>query len=198
MNRETWLAHLVSKLHQHVFAPKGYTLPTGLKCSVGFPIREKGGQVVAQCHPPKSSTGGFHEIFISPRVDSTEEVAHTIAHEICHAIVGTEHGHAGPFRQIIRRIGLTGKPTATEAGPEFTRNMAEALKELGPYPHMKMTPGIGNIKKAPTRLLKAFCTECGYTIRITRLWADAGLPMCPNIDCTLSNNERLELEAKEG
>jgi hypothetical protein len=32
-------------------------------------------------------------------------------------------------------------------------------------------------------MLKAECPECGYTIRLTKRWADLGLPFCP-IDST--------------
>ncbi|MDQ6920240.1 MAG: hypothetical protein M3256_12390 [Actinomycetota bacterium] len=28
-------------------------------------------------------------------------------------------------------------------------------------------------------MLKAECPECGYTIRLTKKWADVGLPSCP-------------------
>jgi hypothetical protein len=28
-------------------------------------------------------------------------------------------------------------------------------------------------------MLKAECSECGYTIRLTKKWADLGLPNCP-------------------
>jgi hypothetical protein len=34
-------------------------------------------------------------------------------------------------------------------------------------------------KKQSTRMLKAECLECGYTIRLTKKWADVGLPSCP-------------------
>jgi hypothetical protein len=34
-------------------------------------------------------------------------------------------------------------------------------------------------KKQGTRMLKAECPECGYTIRLTKKWADVGLPTCP-------------------
>ena len=34
-------------------------------------------------------------------------------------------------------------------------------------------------KKQSARMLKAECPECGYTIRLTKKWADVGLPSCP-------------------
>lgn len=37
-------------------------------------------------------------------------------------------------------------------------------------------------KTQSTRLLKAACSSCGYTVRVTKRWADKGLPPCPT--CT--------------
>jgi ssDNA-binding Zn-finger/Zn-ribbon topoisomerase 1 len=37
----------------------------------------------------------------------------------------------------------------------------------------------GKTSKAGTRLLKAECPECGYTVRVTQKWIDVGMPTCP-------------------
>jgi hypothetical protein len=37
-----------------------------------------------------------------------------------------------------------------------------------------------------TRMLKAECAECGYTIRLTKKWADVGLPSCPTDGAALT------------
>ena len=37
-------------------------------------------------------------------------------------------------------------------------------------------------------MLKAECPKCGYTIRLTKKWADLGLPSCPIEDATLVLN----------
>lgn len=34
-------------------------------------------------------------------------------------------------------------------------------------------------KKQSTRLVKAACGECGYTVRVTRRWLEVGAPHCP-------------------
>lgn len=34
-----------------------------------------------------------------------------------------------------------------------------------------------------TRLRKASCCCCGYTIRLSRQWIAVGLPACPNREC---------------
>jgi hypothetical protein len=89
--------------------------------------------------------------------------------------------------------------TATIASPELLDFINwTALPQLGQYPHGAIT-GRGEIlvpptepgdkpiilrpddrpKKQSTRMLKAECPECGYTIRLTKKWADVGLPRCP-------------------
>lgn len=34
-----------------------------------------------------------------------------------------------------------------------------------------------------TRLIKAGCPSCGYTIRLSAMWIATGLPRCPNSEC---------------
>lgn len=60
-------------------------------------------------------------------------------------------------------------------------------------------------KTQTTRMLKAWCPNdvtvsqddersgCGYTVRMTRKWADVGLPTCPNPECE-RKGMALELE----
>lgn len=42
----------------------------------------------------------------------------------------------------------------------------------------KSKPEPGPKPKQPTRLLKAECPVCGYTIRVTQKWVAQGLPVC--------------------
>lgn len=39
------------------------------------------------------------------------------------------------------------------------------------------------LKRQGSRLLRAGCPSCGYTIRISAMWAACALPKCPNPDC---------------
>ncbi len=89
--------------------------------------------------------------------------------------------------------------TATIASPELLDFINwTLLPKLGQYPHGAIA-GRGEIlvpptepgdkpiilrpddrpKKQSTRLLKAECPDCGYTIRLSKRWADLGLPTCP-------------------
>ena len=133
-------------------------------------------------------------------------VADILAHELVHAAVGLEHRHGGEFKRVALALGLAGPMTATNAGPEFVKLVKPMLAKLGKYPHAELAPN-GNGKPLPpimvpdprnpdgpkipmprtsgprkqgTRLLKAACDDCGYTVRVTRTWLQkSGAPLCP-------------------
>jgi hypothetical protein len=52
----------------------------------------------------------------------------------------------------------------------------DLVASLGDYPHDGLTVP-AKPKTQSTRMLKAMCS-CGYTIRLTKTWADKGLPTC--------------------
>lgn len=104
--------------------------------------------------------------------------------------------------------GKTGKGfTSTVVHEDFTTIYQDIVDKLGPYPHTKVNLAGPAVKKQTTRMLKATCTgrdvedsESGYTereecplsgfnentgkmeqyvIRISKRWAEVGLPNCP-------------------
>jgi hypothetical protein len=77
-------------------------------------------------------------------------------------------------------------------GPLLRARLADLAAGLGPLPHARLDieRGIDNRgphygpadrpKKQGTRLLKAECGSCGYTVRVTLKWVtEAGPPHCP-------------------
>lgn len=48
-----------------------------------------------------------------------------------------------------------------------------------PAPGGEGEPNSSAPPKQTTRLLKAACGECGYTVRVTQKWLDVGAPHCP-------------------
>ena len=154
-----------------------------VKVSCGWP--HKGGmakkRVRGECWDSSASAGNYAEIFISPVESDADEVAHILAHELVHALLGTAVGHRKPFPQIVKAMGLQGKPTATYADVnapfwDWARPIVEAA---GEYPHAKIE-GTSGKKKSKTYLIKSACPECDYTVRITRKHIDAaGHPACP-------------------
>jgi hypothetical protein len=70
--------------------------------------------------------------------------------------------------------------TATSAGEELQQRIkAELLANLPQYPHAMLDMQLRPVKKQSTRMLKAKCPECGYTIRTSQKWLEVGLPTCP-------------------
>jgi hypothetical protein len=68
---------------------------------------------------------------------------------------------------------------ATTAGPLFSERVAPILADVGPLPHARLDESSGPPKQS-TRLLKCYCPECGYTVRVAAKWLDAaGPPICP-------------------
>ena len=53
------------------------------------------------------------------------------------------------------------------------------LRSMPAYPHdaMRDTRTAGG--STGSRLVKASCPGCGYTVRVTRKWIAVGLPLCP-------------------
>jgi hypothetical protein len=67
---------------------------------------------------------------------------------------------------------------STRPGKELTVRLNALVQKLGDYPHACLNAQ--QIRKQGTRLLKAECLSCGYTVRITKKWIEeVGLPVCP-------------------
>ena len=165
MNREAWLEKGVEQLNTLVFSPCGKSADD-VRVSVGFPMGAKGpmNDAVGQCWDNSVSSGGFNEIFVSPVIEDSVKALEILGHEMVHAIVGTAAGHKGPFKRLAVEIGLTGKMTATVAGPELTKTLESIVENIGEYVHKKMTPG-EKAKKKGSRLVKIECTDCDNIAR---------------------------------
>lgn len=185
--REEWLEAAVDHFRptfQQACKTSGRTIPENLKVSIGFP--DKGGmakrRVLGQCWTESDSEKPV-QIFINPtiaNVNGADGILSVLVHELVHA-VGI-HGHGKDFKRVALAVGLEGKMKSTTASDALVEEFTFLVDEkLGPFPHtalsgMKLfTPS----KKDGTRMLKAVCPECGYTIRLTKKWAQVGMPLCP-------------------
>ena len=171
MNREQWLNAAADKINTVVFAPHDVKA-VDFRVSVGVPSGSRGAKnsAIGQCWNPSTSAGNITEMFISPVLasagsegDDNNGVLETLGHEMVHAIVGTECGHKGPFTRLAGKIGLVGKMTATQAGPELAAQLSVISEELGTYPHEELNPPV-NVKKG-SRLIKVSCPECDNVAR---------------------------------
>lgn len=196
--REAWLERAVEVIRPWLlFADTP-------RVSVGFPRggRGKGNTAIGQCWATAAAADGRTQIFISPVLETAEEVLAVLLHELIHHKVGVAAGHKAPFKREMKHVGLEGKATATVPGAQCSAVLARFAADLGPFPHAPLSPNDGR-KKQTTRLLKAGCDGCGCVIRVTRQWAGAAgelLPFCGfcGIEGNADTMERMKLLGAEG
>ena len=179
-NRETWLHAFADAARPH-FAAAGHPLPAVLRIGVGWTSggARAAGKVIGECYHPAAASDGVRSIIVSTgrALPDAEAVAAVLTHELAHAALDAGVGHKGPFVALVRALGLEGKATATVAGEAWRAWAGPVLADLGDYPHSTLIAGESGKKKQGTRMLKAECA-CGYTVRLSRKWAEAGLPLC--------------------
>lgn len=176
-NREEWLSKAIAELRP-VFDSVGHPLPEKIGASCGFPssnARARKNRAVGEWWSPKQSPSGHHHIFIAPQVSESFDVFGVLVHELAHSATEGD-GHMGRFPKLVKSLWLEGKPSSTVIGSNFRTNFADLVASLGEYPHDGLTVP-ARPKTQSTRMLKAVCS-CGYTIRLTKTWADKGLPSC--------------------
>jgi hypothetical protein len=175
--REEWLSKAVAELRP-VFDSVGHPLPEKIETSCGFPssnARSRKNRAVGEWWSPKQSPTGKHQIFIAPQISESFDVFGVLVHELAHSATEGD-GHMGRFPSLVKSLWLEGKPSSTVIGSNFRTNFADLVASLGDYPHDGLTVP-PKPKTQSTRMLKASC-GCGYTIRLTKTWADQGLPTC--------------------
>jgi hypothetical protein len=176
--REEWLTRAVTELRP-LFHAVSFPLPANIRVTCGFPSRHARARnrFVGEHWSGKASEDGTHEILISPVEDDPIEVFAVLVHELAHAATDGD-GHGSLFKRCVRSLWLEGKPTATRPGAKFKDEYTPLIESLGAYPHARLNVGV-NVTKQSTRLLKASCPTCGYTIRLSDKWVKQGLPVCP-------------------
>lgn len=184
--REAWLNEAVTALALSVFADNDIAVPA-MRVSVGWPGgRGNKNSVIGQCWHKDAAADGVAQVFISPVLDDAVRVLDVLVHEMVHAVDENKSGHRGDFRKMALAVGLTGKMTATVAGPELADTLKGIADTLGTYPHAALVGEVGG-KKQGTRMLKVVCEDTGYTLRTTAKWLDAyGAPICPCCQRTMS------------
>jgi hypothetical protein len=177
--RENWLNAAVDELRP-LFDANGFPLPERIRVTCGFPSRHARSlnRAIGEHHSARASADNTHEILISPVESDVFEVFGILVHELAHAATDGD-GHRGRFPACVRKFYLEGKPTSTKVGDNFRVQFGDLVASLGEYPHARLNVAADR-KVQTTRMLKAVCPSCGYTIRLTKTWADQGLPTCPN------------------
>lgn len=190
ITREQWLIRLAREL-ERLFKRVGAPALPAYRVTCGWPSRKaltRRNKVIGQCFDKSCSKDKTTELIVSMYIDNETDAAQILAHEMVHASVGTAAGHGKPFRDVAIAIGLTGKMTATVAGPEFIKWIKPVLKRIGKYPHATIDAAAGT-KKQGTRLIKVSCpVHPAFSVRMSRTWIEAetfGAPLCPNCHATM-------------
>lgn len=180
LTREDWLTAGVEELRP-VFDAIGRPIPAKVRVACGFPLNARRSNAIGECHPSVNSGDNAVEILISPVLESPVEVFEVLVHELCHATAGAMN-HGINFQKVAFAMGLIAvghgrEPwKSTKGDASFLPTYEPIINGLGHYPHAKL--GFNTRKKQSTRMLKAVCPSCGYTIRLTTKWASQGLPDC--------------------
>ena len=180
--REEWLTAGVEEVRP-LFDLFSKPIPKQIRVSCGFPSTALRSGAIGECWINTASADGTFEILIHPKLADPVKVFEVLIHELCHATAGA-FNHGLNFQKIAKAMHLqaTGsgrQPWKSTAGDaDFEPVYAEIIASLGDYPHAELKSD-RQIKKQTTRLLKACCPSCGYTVRLSQKWADQGLPTCP-------------------
>lgn len=178
MNRESWLEAAVVEIKDQLFDPRGYSLPPITRVSVGLCP----GKAIGVCADPDCAEDGSTHIFIDPRLVKPIEVLGTLLHEMVHASVGVECKHRGKFVEVIRELGLEGKPTATFVAPdtELFQTLTGISLKLGPYPHATLTRKQKEKKKHAWQTYVSVGHEDEYMARLNKnVVEEFGAPFDP-------------------
>jgi hypothetical protein len=185
-NREDWLSAAISELRPF-FDAVGAPLPANVRVTCGFPSTAKRSGAVGECWADTASADKTFEVLITPEIDDPVWVFDVLVHELCHTTAGAMN-HGVNFKRVAAAMHLAPSAEkgwkATTRADSFIPTFGAIVDSLGAYPHGALT--MSKRKVQTTRMLKAVCPSCGYTVRLTAKWADLGLPSCPVDSDTLN------------
>ena len=179
-SREDWLIAALGELRP-AFDMAGFPLPQAIRIACGFPLNARRSGAIGECWANTASADNTIEILISPVIADPARVFDILVHELAHATDGAMN-HGAPFQRVALAMGLvatgTGKQPfkSTGPGPGFDAAYGAIIESLGAYPHAALS--FSERPKQTTRMLKAVCPSCGYTVRLSQKWAAMGLPLC--------------------
>ena len=180
--REEWLTAGVEELRP-LFDEAKRPIANKVRIACGFPLDAKRSKAIGQCWSQSNSGDSTVEILISPELADPVKVFEVLVHELCHATPnGMNHGK--PFQSIAKQMllephnGTVREPwKSTKGTAEFLPAYQAIIDSLGAYPHAPLH--YQTKKTQTTRMIKATCPTCGYTVRLTAKWAAQGMPTCP-------------------
>jgi hypothetical protein len=185
--REEWLLNAVAELRP-LFEKVEMPIPEKIRCAVSLTSAGTKGARKGECWPASASADSHYEIFISPDLIEPAEVLGVLVHALVHACLPDDAGHGIKFKEAATRVGLEGKMRHAMPGPILRETLERVAEAVGPLPHAKLDfsarildrpPPADRPKKQSTRMLRAECPSCGYTVRLASKWLKVGAPRCP-------------------
>lgn len=183
--REEWLTAAIAEVRP-LFQVEGFAVSDRIRVACGFPSLHSRSGALGECHASTASADQHYELLISPVLATPRDVLAVLIHELAHTLPGCLN-HGQRFGAACSAMGLAFGSKGwknTAPGHAFDAMYSNILDGLGPYPHAELA--VANRKTQTTRMLKASCGCCGYTVRLTQKWADQGLPICPVDGSTLA------------
>jgi hypothetical protein len=175
--REDWLKTAIEEVRP-MFTAEGLFLAEKIRVTCGFPAHHARSGRLGECHASAASADQHYEILISPVLADRFRVFDVLIHELCHTLPGCmNHGITfGKAAHAMSLAAVNNNWKSTVQAADFLTKYGQIIDSLGAYPHAALMLAD---KTQATRMLKAACPHCGYTIRLTKKWADKGLPECP-------------------
>lgn len=182
-NREAWLTSAADHLWNRVLEDADAKRPEVFRISCGWPSKSalmtasSSRRRIGEAWHSEASEDQAREVFISPALVDEVQVMGVILHELIHAALAAGEGHGPAFQRIMRRVGLGGKPTATEVDPgsDLEGELVVIADLIGRYPHAKLDASVKPGK--PGRMVKGYCPDCGNILYGSRTAWDVA-PLC--------------------
>lgn len=185
LTREQWLNECADLIMNEIIHPVWIVRDSmSIKVSVGYaPNTKAGSKTIGVCLSSACSANGYNEIFISPVINDSLQVLGTLAHELIHAVDDCKNGHKGPFVNLMHKIGLEGKPTATVPSKALADHLAQFVDLLGPIPHAKVD--LSTQKRQQNRNIKVQCSDesCGFKFNTSRAQINYVLELHGEVIC---------------
>jgi hypothetical protein len=177
-NREAWLRAVYTEIRRTLLpeAPETVAVTWGFPAHGATRTRNR---AIGECWTGGAvGCEGAQAILISPVITDGLRVADVLVHEMVHAALPSGTGHQGAFVRLMKRVGLTGRPTATTASPELKAKLQAIIQRVGPWPKGHLTPPA---PKDKSRQLKAIC-DCSRILRVSRRTFEGGAILCGECD----------------
>jgi len=215
--REAWLRVATAKFRVEIEQASGIVLPD-VRVSMGFGGRRYERGVAGVCYRRSADKYGVNHIFISPEIGdmildargvlrpakgaevglipATVVVLLSLRHELIHAALDNEDGHAKRFLDYATMLGFDAPFAYITPSPALIDEMTFLAIELGEFPHGQLTVKADVLADVPkygpggtitltsaggsdrNRWISFYCDEHASPIRMSMAKAERSVLIC--------------------